>query len=268
MKFVALYLLVYAAALALLAVFENFAWAEPLFILVIAGGGFTLAAWVATRGYEPLAGVKLRAPLWGIGAYLLFLGVVLAIGFPENTWLKLGVKLLVFVVVPIVAFRMRLPLRFNTRDAVITLILAVVMTAFQLVAGRSKPMSALPLIASFLWMTVEAGVTEEVAFRALIQTRLEELMRSKIGGIVIASLLFAVVHAPGLYLRPERTGEGIANPSVLFAICYTIVIVSPVALFFGTLWMRTRNIVVLSLVHGAVDAIPNAAEVAAALGFG
>jgi hypothetical protein len=32
--------------------------------------------------------------------------------------------------------------------------------------------------------------------------------------------------------------------------------------------MRTRNIVVLALVHGAVDTIPNAAEVAAALGFG
>lgn len=267
MKYAALYLAVYTTALALLAVFEKFDWTEPLFILVIAGGGFTLTAWLATRGAAPLEGVRLNAPLWGIVAYLLFLGVVLAIGFPENAWLKLGVKLLVFVVVPVVAFRMRLPLRFNTRDAIITLVLAVVMTAFQLVFGRAKPMGALPLIASFLWMTVEAGVTEEVSFRALIQTWLEELTRSRVGGIVIASLLFAVVHAPGLYLRPERTGEGIANPSVLFAVCYTIVIVSPIALFFGTLWMRTRNILVLSLVHGAVDAIPNAAEVAQALGI-
>jgi membrane protease YdiL (CAAX protease family) len=267
MKAVAVYLAVYAAALALLAVFEKFDWTEPLFILVIAGGVFTLLAWLATRGYRALDGLRMLAPWWGIAAYLVFLGVVLAIGFPKNEWFQLAVKLVVFVAIPIAAFRMRLPLRFNARDAMITIALMAVMSAFQLLVGRAKFMGVLPVAASLIWMTFEAGFTEEIAFRALIQTRLEEWTRSRAMGIVVASLLFAVVHAPGLYLRPERTGEGIANPSILFAVCYTIVIISPLALFFGTLWMRTRNVLIVALVHGAVDAIPNAADVAKALGM-
>ncbi len=266
MKYLAVYLAVFAVALSLLAVFEKFNVAEPLFILAIAGG-LTFIAALILRRHPALEGVTMRAPWWGILAYLAFLGVVLAFGFPKNEWVKLGAKLIVFVVIPIVAFRMRLPLRFNRRDAIITVLLMILMTAFQLAFGRANLASVGALIASFVWMTFEAGITEEVAFRALIQTRIEELTRSRAGGIAFASLLFGLVHAPGLFLRTASTGESFTNPSLLFAIGYSIVVLSPIALFFGYLWMRTRNILILAIVHGTLDTIPNAADVAKTLGI-
>lgn len=275
MKYVAVYLVVFAIALSLLAVFEKFDVVEPLFILVIAGGGFTFVAWLLTRRFPAVEGVAMRAPWWGILAYLAFLGVVLAFGFPQNEWLKLGAKLLVFVVIPVVAFRIRLPLRFNRHDAIVATLLMIVMTAFQLAVGSGARKIAdanlqhvaVAILASFVWMTLEAGVTEEVAFRALLQTRLEELTRSRAGGIAFASIVFGLVHAPGLYLRTAGTGESFTNPSLLFAIGYSVAILSPVSLFFGYLWTRTRNVLLLALVHGTLDTIPNAVEVAATLGI-
>ena len=274
MKYLAVYLAVFAVALGLLAVFEKFDIVEPLLILVLAGGGFTFVAWLLARRFPTVEGVSMRAPWWGLLAYLAFLGVVLAFGFPQNEWLKLGAKLLVFVVVPVLAFRMRLPLRFGKHDAIVTILLILVMTAFQLavgsgarkVADANLQHTALAILASFVWMTIEAGITEEVAFRALIQTRLEELLHSRAGGIAFASIVFGLVHAPGLYLRTAGTGESFTNPTVLFAVGYSIVILSPIALFFGYLWTRTRNILVLALVHGSLDTLPNAAEVARTLG--
>ena len=226
------------------------------------------------RKFPAVEGVSMRAPWWGILAYLAFVGVVLAFGFPKDEWLKLGAKLLVFVAIPIFAFRLRLPLRFNRHDAVVTLLLMLLMTVFQLAVGGGARRLAeanvqhvtLAIAASFVWVTIEAGLCEEVAFRALLQTRIEELVRSRAGGIAFASLIFGLVHAPGLYLRTEGTGESFTSPSLLFAAGYSIVVLSPVALFFGYLWTRTRNILVLALIHGSLDTIPNAADVARTLG--
>lgn len=272
MKWVVVYLAVFTVALGLLVVYENFEYAEPLLLLAIAGGGFTLIAWIVTKRFTPLTGITMRAPWWGLLLYFAALGALLVYGFPANPWLKVLAKLVVFVAIPISAFRMHLPLRFHRADIVITVLMILVMTAFQLVVGSGARKIAaagihgttlvLAVLASFVWMTIEAGLTEEVTFRALLQTRLEEITRSKAGGIVLASIVFGLVHAPGLYLRTAGTGEDFRNPSLLFAIGYSLVILTPVAIFFGYLWTRTRNILVLALVHGSLDTIPNALEVA------
>lgn len=271
-KWIVAYLMVFGVALGLLAKVERFGIEEPLMILTISGGLFPLLAWVVTRKATPLAGVSMRAPWWGLLLYLAALGVLLVYGFPANPWIKLLAKLAVFVVIPVLAFRMRLPLRLSRFDVMITLLLIAFMMAFQIIfGGGPKKIAAAglhgaPLIlsffATFVWMSIEAGLTEELAFRALVQTRLEELMHSKAGGIVMASILFGLVHAPGLYLRTGGTGEDFSKPSLLFAIGYSIVILTPIALFFGYLWTRTRNILVLALVHGALDTVPNVVEVA------
>ena len=50
---------------------------------------------------------------------------------------------------------------------------------------------------------------EEFFFRVLLQTRLSAVLKSKLGGIVLASLIFGLARAPGLYLRTAITQEGL-----------------------------------------------------------
>ena len=102
------------------------------------------------------------------------------------------------------------------------------------------------------------GVVEEFFFRVLLQSRLSAALRSELGGIVLMSLIFGLVHAPGLYLRTSATQEGLAaHPSLLMAVGYSIVITSVAGFFLGVLWARTRNFLVLILVHAATDLLPN-----------
>ena len=280
MKWIALYLGVYAIALAALAAFENFNVIEPLFVLAVVGGGFTLIAWLLARRATPVAGVTMNAPWWGVVAWLVFLTAVVTWGFsllPENEWLKAGVKLVVFVIVPVVAFRARFPLRFNRGDAAIVILFLVVLFLFQVVFGNGVRKIAevglvgwrlaLAAAASFVWMSIEAGIVEEVSFRGILQTRLEQVTGSAAGGIVITALLFGLIHAPGLYLRTGQTNESFTSPSLLYAIGFSIVILSPAGLFLGYLWAKTRNMVVVVLVHGAMDLVPNVVGLARLLGL-
>ncbi len=86
-------------------------------------------------------------------------------------------------------------------------------------------------------------------------------MRSKTGGIVLASLFFGLVHAPGLYLRTSRTGEALgSSPSLLLAVGYAIVAISPTGFFLGTLWSRTRNLAIVVIIHGMGDLPSNVVE--------
>jgi hypothetical protein len=38
---------------------------------------------------------------------------------------------------------------------------------------------------------------------------------------------------------------------------FTAAVLSPVALLFGTLWARTRSLLLIVLLHAAVDVLPN-----------
>jgi uncharacterized protein len=183
---------------------------------------------------------------------------------------------MVFVLVPLVAFRLRwsyrpadlAPCSLTARRMLPVLWLSAVVTALQFVIGRglaglreaALPNSSLiwgiPL--AFVWLAVEAGVVEEFFFRVLLQTRLSRLLRSDLSGIILASLLFGLVHAPGLYLRAGSTGETAAiGSSPLIAAAYSICVISVSSWFLGVLWARTRNFMVPVLVHAAADLVPN-----------
>jgi membrane protease YdiL (CAAX protease family) len=111
---------------------------------------------------------------------------------------------------------------------------------------------------TYVWLLVEVGLVEEFFFRCLLQSRSSTLLRSQAGGTVLASLLFGLAHAPGLYLRPGGTQEAVgAHPSWLMAVCYSIVITSVAGVFLGVLWARTRNLILVMAVHAAGDWLPN-----------
>ncbi len=101
---------------------------------------------------------------------------------------------------------------------------------------------------------------EEFFFRGLVQARLAALFRSELWALVAMALIFGLAHAPGFYLRPEATGETLgSHPSMIIAIGYSIVITSVTGFFLGILWIRTRNLLLLALIHAAGDLLPNLA---------
>ncbi len=46
----------------------------------------------------------------------------------------------------------------------------------------------------------------------------------------------------------------------MMAVGYSIVMTSLAGLFLGVLWIRTRNLAVLIIVHAATDFLPNLTE--------
>jgi membrane protease YdiL (CAAX protease family) len=276
LRYVVSYLALYAATLGLLVRYEHFEIVEPLLVLVVVGGVFTLIAWLLTRHAEPLPFEKPRGGLlwylfvvaafttWGLGA--------ITPSQPLHDVLALVTKLTIFVAIPWLIFdRASLPLRFTRRDGLIALAMSTVLLVFQFFFGRGAreiANSHIPtvhlafaFVFGFIWLCVEAGLVEEYFFRRLAQTWLESVTRSSAGGIVLASLLFGLVHAPGLYLRTLHTSETLdSSPSVLLAVGYAIVIVSPTGFFLGTLWSRTRNLAIVVVVHALGDLLPNVVD--------
>lgn len=282
------YFVVYAGILFAMHRLDNFKFADPLLILAILGVGFSLAAWLLTIGLDPLGYsiVKPRKELNVIGIWLLPVVVFSTWGLgllhhyvpadPENAIVILVAKLLVFVILPAAIMRAQfgyglghlVPLSARTHHLLVLLGMSVLLLAFQAVLGgglRDIASAHLPastlcygLPLTLLWLALEAGVVEEFFFRVLLQTRLSAVLTSELGGIVLASLIFGLAHAPGLYLRTAITHEGLPpHPSLLMAVGYSIVIVSVAGFFLGVLWARTRNFALVVLVHAVGDLLPN-----------
>jgi uncharacterized protein len=284
----AAYISIYAATLYAMARFGQFDPGDSLGVFAVLGIGFSLVAWVLTIGMKPLP-YRVFEPgreLTTLVAYLLPLTAFIAFGFstihryvtsePADSFAILAAKLAAFVVIPawimIARFRYRLPqlvpMSTKTSQMLVVLGMSLVLIVFQAVAGRglrdigdahvpgNTLLFGVPLV--FLWLALEVGVVEEFFFRVLLQSSLSATMRSELGGIVVMSLIFGLVHAPGLYLRTGATQEGLsAHPSLLMAVGYSIVITSVAGFFLGVLWARTRNFLVVILVHAATDLLPN-----------
>ncbi len=286
--FLAVYVLLYAATLFAMVRFRGFDASDALGVFAVLGVGFSLAAWLLTIGVKPLP-YQVREPGRESAALLLYLvplTAAVAFGFgaihsyvpgePADSLVILVAKLAIFVALPawivVARFGYKLrelaPVSTKTSHMLVFVGMSLVLVIFQAVAGRGlRDISAahasgetllfgMPFV--FLWLVLEVGVVEEFFFRALLQSRLSAAVRSELGGIVLMAILFGLVHAPGLYLRTSVTQEGLApHPSLLMAVGYSIVITSVAGFFLGVLWARTRNFLVVVLVHAATDLLPN-----------
>jgi len=285
--YVGAYFALWATVFVLLRTFEGFEATEALPALVVLGVIFPVLAMLATRRVSALP-YNVRQPGIETAVLVMYLGViawVLVSGFsrvarigtePLHSVVLLSVKLMVSVAFP-AAIMLALghysiaelvPISLRWRDLRPALWMSLAILLMQSFLGRGLhdireahlPVWVLAVATplSFIWLMIEVGVVEEFLFRVLLQERLAGVLRSPWAGLVVAAVLFGLVHAPGLYLRTAATQEALgSHPSLLMAVGYSIVMISLAGLFMGVLWMRTKNFAVLVIVHGAGDLLPN-----------
>ena len=208
----------------------------------------------------------------------------------HDAWVLL-LKLAVFVGVPFAIFRLLFGTswadfgvsaasfrRLLWRDGIAVVVIGAAICLFQYHAGSAAApfregkyavetlQIGLPL--AFVWLVLEVGLTEEFLFRAVLQERLSAVFKSDLVGLFAMALLFGLVHAPGIVLRGAGIDEGLgASPDWFTAAAYTIAVQSVAAFLFGILWLRTRNLLLVILVHAATDLLSNAPDLFASFGL-
>ena len=261
---------------------------EPLLVLAVMGLGFSALAWLVTRKLVPLPFAVMQPAretatlliyLVPLTAYLAWGRNLLgrfAIPEPRLSVAILLIKLLLFVAIP--ATLLLIGWKYRGRELFVfqgsgrhwraALWMSVAMIAFQCLFGRglteirqsgfSPGVLAVGAPLIYLFLLLEVGLVEEFFFRVLLQSRLAAWLKSEAAGIVGMSILFGLAHAPGFYYRAGATQEALGqHASWLLAIGYSIVITSVAGFFLGVLWMRTRNLLLLMIVHAAGDFVPN-----------
>lgn len=289
LAFAGLYLALWGGSTAYLAV-KGADWTFPLISLGIFGLALSGLAWVLTRAARPPT-ILVQRPAVELGAVLAFLALyaVAFLGYgmtfvrgllpagPQQETLVLGVKLVVHVALPallLAALGARLAPLFAARankpgfwpplvvlGLILIALLAVVSPSLKQIEALHPAALTLAWAAplSFIWVAVEAGLSEEFLFRAVLQTRLAAVLRSEVGAVVIGAVIFALAHAPGLYLRGAPGVDGYST-DVLQVAAFTVATLSPLAILFGVLWTRTRSLLLVVLLHGAVDFLPHLPE--------
>lgn len=280
------YALIWAGAVAWLAAVGG-DWASPIMSLLLFAALPCALGWWLTRGAAPAETPVARPPL-ELAAVLLYLALyaflflgpgmsalraALAPGAAQDG-LVLAAKLLVHVALPAALL---LLLGAQVRPLFdpglkrkgfwpVLLVLGAYLVGLNAVVSPSLGnIGALhPGLPTLIWavpvfyvlISLEAGLCEEFLYRAVLQSRLAAVLGSAAGAIPVAALLFALAHAPGLYLRGGPGVDGwSANPLEVAA--FTVAVLSPVGLFFGTIWWRTRSLLLVVLLHGAIDLLPN-----------
>jgi len=88
------------------------------------------------------------------------------------------------------------------------------------------------------------GPAEELLFRGVVQRYLSEEL-STLGAVALASVLFALVHAPTTF---------VATPDPL-VVAVTLTVLFGLSMLLGYLYVWTDNLLVPILVHGLYDAL-------------
>ena len=294
---VAGYLTLWAACTGYLA-FKGADWTFPIVSLVLFGTVLSALGWWLTRKTDAPQVAVVNPPrqlLW-LAGYLLFyafgligwgLGAVkAAVGDPAlREWAELSYKLVIHVAIPaglIAWLGGSLAHTFDhglKRRGVLVALAVFAVLMFALLAVVSPSLKELSdtgthgfaalgwIAAAWLWVSLEAGLCEEYLFRASLQSRLSAWIGSPLAAILGSSVLFALIHWPGLYLRGGPGVDGWSSDPLQVA-AFTIAALSPLSVMIGVLWARTRSLVLVVLVHGAVDALPHAAEMVKAFGAG
>jgi uncharacterized protein len=129
------------------------------------------------------------------------------------------------------------------------------LAAIRSVVGEHSVTWAAPrIIVGAVLPLVIAAIPEELAYRAILQTRLEAWI-GRAPAIVIATVLFVAWHIPSRFLLADGV-EGRAGNlgSVMLG---TGVPVAIVGFVFAVLWDRYRRLDILIAAHWGIDVLPS-----------
>jgi len=265
-------------------------WSTGVFVALIFGLGLGGVAWLLTRGANAPR-IEVKRPALESGSVIAYLALyaVLFLGF-GMTWarqvlpegqqqelLVLALKLSVHIVLPAILLvllgaklapiaQLGLSGRKFWRTLIVlgVIILAlvcVITPSLKLISGIPPTFEtmiwAVPL--GFIWITLEAGACEEFLFRGVLQTRLTAWFNSAWAGVIVTSILFGLAHAPGLFMRGGPGVDGWSTDP-LQVVAHTIAVLSPIGLTFGLIYARTKSLLLVILLHGLVDVLPNLPE--------
>lgn len=212
-----------------------------------------------------------RESIWVVGYFFGWLALYLLAGnwlMDEMLVSNLAGFWGLLVVVPFVFFSIKkykladfgISLRHWKKNGIITLLAGVPIVLLLLgmtPGGRfllDNDLSRLSLIKglglAFGMAFFLAGFFEEFFFRAVLQTRLSQALKSKWSGIVLASILFGIYHLPFQYY-----GTGPAAGDWTYALSNVLTEQMFTALIFGILWARTHNLMAPVIVHSLIDMI-------------
>jgi uncharacterized protein len=246
-------------------------WFTGVLVMAVFGLGLSSLAWLLTRGADaPPIEVKRPAVEGGAAILYLTLYAVLFTGYAMN-WargalpegqqqdlLVMGVKLVAHIALPsllLLALGARIaPLlqaglsgrkfwrTLIVLGVIVLGLLCVISPSLRNIAETNASAATLAWVtpASFAWIAIEAGLNEEFLFRGVVQTRLSAWFNSAWAGVFVTSLLFGVVHAPGLFMR--GAGADGSSADVLQVIAYTIAVLAPMGLLFGLIYARTKSL--------------------------
>jgi len=106
---------------------------------------------------------------------------------------------------------------------------------------------------AFLLLLFTTGITEEVFFRGILQSRLEKLSRSKWISLLITTLLFGIYHIPYAYLNPNWPSFG----DFPYAVRIAMVDGCLGGIIIGLVYIKSRsNLLTAILVHALIDVFP------------
>lgn len=108
--------------------------------------------------------------------------------------------------------------------------------------AREEPEILLALIPLSVVVT---GPTEELLYRGVIQTRLQEALDTTAAAVLVAALVFAVVHVPAYGLGASFGPELGATLAILFVL----------GTFLGAAYEYTDNLLVPAVAHGLYNAV-------------
>ena len=265
-------------------------WSSGVAVIVIFGAGLGGAAWLLTRGAR-VPRIDVKRPAFESAAILAYLALyaVLFLGF-GMTWarqalpegqqqelLVMGLKLGVHIALPAILLVLlgaklgpitQFGLSGRTFWRTLIVLGLIILALVCVITPSLKQISSIPpafetmiwaVPLGYIWITLEAGACEEFLFRAVLQTRLTAWFNSAWAGVIVTSLIFGLAHAPGLFMRGGPGVDGWSTDP-LQVIAHTIAVLSPIGLTFGLIYARTKSLLLVILLHGLVDVLPNLTE--------
>lgn len=118
----------------------------------------------------------------------------------------------------------------------------------------ATPLQAtLSFLVSFILAFFTAGFVEEFFFRGILQSRLAGSLGSEWRGLLIASLLFGLIHLPMYFFSSFEPTHG----NLVWSLTSAITEPAMVGILLGVIWLKTHNLMGPILLHAFIDAIAN-----------